>query len=84
MLGDGVIITSALLYMGLLFGIAYYGDQRADAGRSIIANPYIYTLSLAIYCTRWRFTAPPGLFMAASAWRRSAAWISCRSIWGRP
>ncbi|MDS4019663.1 MAG: sensor histidine kinase [Candidatus Competibacter sp.] len=61
MLGDGVIIASALAYMGVLFGIAYYGDQRADAGRSIIANPYIYTLSLAIYCTAWTFYGSVGL-----------------------
>ncbi|MCC8997988.1 MAG: sensor histidine kinase [Candidatus Contendobacter sp.] len=61
MLGDGVIIASSLVYMGLLFGIAYYGDQRADAGRSIIANPYIYTLSLAIYCTAWTFYGSVGL-----------------------
>ena len=61
MLGDGVIIASALAYMGLLFGIAYYGDHRADTGRSIIANPYIYTLSLAIYCTAWTFYGSVGL-----------------------
>ncbi len=61
MLGDGVIIASALVYMGLLFGIAYYGDHRADIGRSIIANPYIYTLSLAIYCTAWTFYGSVGL-----------------------
>jgi Na+/proline symporter len=61
MLSDGVIITSALAYMGVLFGIAYYGDQRADVGRSIIANPYIYTLSLAIYCTAWTFYGSVGL-----------------------
>ncbi|MBS1247444.1 MAG: histidine kinase [Proteobacteria bacterium] len=61
MLSDGVIITSALVYMGVLFGIAYYGDQRADAGRSIIANPYTYTLSLAIYCTAWTFYGSVGL-----------------------
>ena len=61
MLNDGVIIASALIYMGVLFGIAYYGDQRADSGRSIIANPYIYTLSLAIYCTAWTFYGSVGL-----------------------
>ena len=61
MLSDGVILASALVYMGILFGIAYYGDQRADAGRSIIANPYIYTLSLAIYCTAWTFYGSVGL-----------------------
>ena len=39
MLSDGIIIASALAYMGVLFAIAYYSDQRADTGRSIIANP---------------------------------------------
>ncbi len=61
MLGDGAIIASSLAYMGILFGIAYYGDHRADIGRSIIANPYIYTLSLAIYCTAWTFYGSVGL-----------------------
>ncbi len=61
MLSDSIIIISALACMGVLFGIAYYGDQRADSGRSIIANPYIYTLSLAIYCTAWTFYGSVGL-----------------------
>lgn len=61
MLSASVILASALAYMGILFAIAYYGDQRADVGRSIIANPYIYTLSLAIYCTAWTFYGSVGL-----------------------
>ena len=61
MLSGTLIIASALLYMGVLFGIAYYADHRADIGRSIIANPYIYTLSLAIYCTAWTFFGSVGL-----------------------
>lgn len=60
MLSHWVIILSALAYMGLLFGIAYYGDKRADAGRSIIANPYLYTLSIAVYCTAWTFYGSVG------------------------
>jgi Na+/proline symporter/nitrogen-specific signal transduction histidine kinase len=60
MLTYWVIIGSALAYMGILFGIAYYGDKRADAGRSIISNPYIYTLSIAVYCTAWTFYGSVG------------------------
>ncbi len=60
MLHDGIIILFAIAYMGLLFGIAYFGDKRAEAGRSIIANPYIYTLSIAIYCTAWTFYGSVG------------------------
>ena len=44
----------------LLFAIAYYGDKRADRGQSIIANPYIYALSIAVYCTAWTFYGSVG------------------------
>ena len=50
MLETGVILFVSFGYMGLLFAIAHYGDKRADAGRSIISNSYIYALSLAVYC----------------------------------
>jgi Na+/proline symporter/signal transduction histidine kinase len=56
----GVIVLASFAYVGLLFAIAYYGDKRADAGRSIIANPYIYALSLAVYCTSWTFYGSVG------------------------
>jgi Na+/proline symporter/nitrogen-specific signal transduction histidine kinase len=55
-----VIVLASFGYVGLLFAIAYYGDKRADAGRSIIANPYIYALSLAVYCTSWTFYGSVG------------------------
>jgi Na+/proline symporter/signal transduction histidine kinase len=55
-----VIVLVAFAYLGLLFGIAYYADKRADAGRSIIANPYIYALSLAVYATAWTFYGSVG------------------------
>ena len=60
MLQGSVIIPVALAYLGLLFAIAYYGDKRADGGRSIIANPYIYALSLGVYATAWTFYGSVG------------------------
>lgn len=60
MLTGALIAVISFAYVGLLFAIAYYGDKRADAGRSIIANPYIYTLSLAVYCTSWTFYGSVG------------------------
>src|SRR6187200_1884816 len=60
MLTGSVIVLASFVYVGLLFAIAYYGDKRADAGRSIIANPYIYALSLAVYCTSWTFYGSVG------------------------
>ena len=61
MLKTGVILFVSFGYLSLLFAIAYYADKRADAGRSIISNPYIYTLSLAVYCTAWTFYGSVGL-----------------------
>jgi Na+/proline symporter/signal transduction histidine kinase len=60
MLQPWVILLVSFLYLGILFAIAWYGDKRADAGRSIIANPYIYALSLAVYATTWTFYGSVG------------------------
>jgi len=65
MLATETVIFASLCYIGALFGIAYYGDKRADSGSSIISNPYIYALSLAVYCTAWTFYGSVG--RAASA-----------------
>jgi Na+/proline symporter/signal transduction histidine kinase len=60
MLHEWAAVVLAFAYLGLLFGIAYWADQRADAGRSVIANPYIYSLSLAVYATAWTFYGSVG------------------------
>jgi Na+/proline symporter/signal transduction histidine kinase len=60
MLSNGLILAAAFGYLFLLFAIAWYGDRRADRGRSLIANPYIYALSIAVYCTAWTFYGSVG------------------------
>src|SRR5215510_8129046 len=60
MLHGSIIVLSSFAYLGLLFAIAYYADQRADAGRPVIASPYIYSLSLAVYATAWTFYGSVG------------------------
>ena len=60
MLESQTVLLIAALYLGILFAIAYFGDKRADVGRSIIANPYIYALSIAVYCTAWTFYGSVG------------------------
>ena len=60
MLQGWIILLVSFTYLGILFAIAYYGDKRADAGHSIISNPYIYALSLAVYCTSWTFYGSVG------------------------
>src|SRR5258708_39499675 len=60
MLEPWIVVFTSFAYLGLLFAIAYYADQRADAGRSVIASPYIYSLSLAVYATAWTFYGSVG------------------------
>jgi Na+/proline symporter/nitrogen-specific signal transduction histidine kinase len=67
MLSGPLIITVAFLYLCLLFAIAYYGDKRADQGRSLIANPSIYALSIAVYCTSWTFYGSVGRAASSGA-----------------
>jgi Na+/proline symporter/signal transduction histidine kinase len=60
MLQGWIIVGTSFAYIGLLFAIAYYADKRKEAGRSIIANPWIYSLSLAVYATAWTFYGSVG------------------------
>ncbi|MFS8138393.1 MAG: sodium:solute symporter family transporter, partial [Thermomonas sp.] len=60
MLNGGFIVIASFAYIGILFAIAYYADRRADQGRSLIANPYFYSLSLAVYATAWTFYGSVG------------------------
>jgi Na+/proline symporter/signal transduction histidine kinase len=60
MLQGWVIVLASFLYLGVLFGIAWYADRRADQGRSLIANPIVYALSLGVYCTTWTFYGSVG------------------------
>ncbi len=53
-----VVIPVSLVYLGLLFFIAWYGDKRPRwlAGW----RPWIYSLSIAVYCTSWTFYGTVG------------------------
>jgi len=48
-------IVSILLYLCILFGVAYYAEYKLKRGKSIINNPYVYALSLGVYCTAWTY-----------------------------
>ncbi|MFO7687074.1 MAG: sensor histidine kinase [Desulfobacterales bacterium] len=60
MLTTETILFFSFAYIGLLFAIAYIGDRHAQIGRSLVSNPYIYALSLAVYCTAWTFYGSVG------------------------
>ena len=54
------LVLVAVLYMLILFGVAYYADKRAERGRGLVNHPAIYTLSIAVYCTSWTFYGSVG------------------------
>jgi Na+/proline symporter/signal transduction histidine kinase/ActR/RegA family two-component response regulator len=61
MLQGWFVISVALVYIGLLFVIASYGDRLSRLGGTDRPRPLIYALSLAIYCTSWTFFGSVGL-----------------------
>ncbi|MEI7587280.1 hypothetical protein [Runella sp.] len=52
------IICLSLSY--LLFVIANWAERRSFIKRSLVNNPYVYALSLAVYCTAWTFYGSVG------------------------
>ncbi|MBF0248522.1 MAG: histidine kinase [Alphaproteobacteria bacterium] len=57
----GLVALVSVAYLGMLFAIASFGDRRAEQGRSLTNNPYIYALSIAVFCTSWTFYGSVGL-----------------------
>jgi PAS domain S-box-containing protein len=49
-----------LAYLLLLFLVAHYAERKERTGRSLVSNPYVYSLSLAVYCTSWTFYGSVG------------------------
>lgn len=60
MLSNGLIISFTFGYLALLFAIAWYSERSASRGRKLSSNPYIYALSLAVYCTAWTYYGSVG------------------------
>ncbi|MCK4712968.1 MAG: sodium:solute symporter, partial [Marinosulfonomonas sp.] len=61
MVSFNTLIAVCLVYVVLLFLIAFIADQRARRGRlGWLRSPLVYTLSLSIYCTAWTFYGAVG------------------------
>jgi len=51
----------SVLYVALLFAVAFWADKRAERGQGgWLRSPLVYTLSLSIYCTAWTFYGAVG------------------------
>jgi len=63
-----ILVAVCLVYVGLLFLVAFLVERRANA-RSLpwLRSPLIYTLSLSIFCTAWTFYGAVG-YAVRSGW----------------
>jgi Na+/proline symporter/signal transduction histidine kinase len=55
-----LVIGFSFGYLALLFGVAYAAERRSATRQSLVANPYVYALSMAVYCTAWTYYGSVG------------------------
>ncbi|MGY3087101.1 signal transduction histidine kinase/Na+/proline symporter [Hymenobacter sp. UYAg731] len=55
-----LVIGFSFGYLVLLFGVAYAAERRSAARKSLVSNPYVYALSMAVYCTAWTYYGSVG------------------------
>ncbi|UCD35821.1 MAG: PAS domain S-box protein [Nitrospiraceae bacterium] len=60
MFSPTVLFFIIFAYLVLLFLIAHFAEKMEKRGSSIVSNPYVYSLSLAVYCTSWTFYGSVG------------------------
>ncbi|PQV58592.1 Na+/proline symporter [Defluviimonas denitrificans] len=61
MIPFNILVAVCLIYVILLFVIAFAAERRARLGRvGWLRSPMVYTLSLSIYCTAWTFYGAVG------------------------
>lgn len=54
------ILLLIIFYVLILFWLAFHAEKREMGGNSLVNNPYVYSLSLAVYCTSWTFYGSVG------------------------
>jgi len=59
-MAPALVIGTAFAYLLALFALAAWADRRAAAGRSLIGRPWVYTLSLGVYCSAWTYFGSVG------------------------
>ena len=61
MLSANLVLFASLIYVTILFAVAFIGDRRARSGRlGWLRSPLVYTLSISVYCTSWTFYGAVG------------------------
>ncbi|HEY1721263.1 MAG TPA: ATP-binding protein [Magnetospirillaceae bacterium] len=60
MVGPTLIAAIAIGYLLVLFALAYFVERQPGHGTRVINSSFVYTLSLATYCTSWTFYGSVG------------------------
>ncbi len=54
------VIAVFCAYMALLWLVARWAEEGHAAGKSLVNNPYVYSLSLAVFCSSWTYYGSVG------------------------
>lgn len=65
MLQGWAVFLTTIVYIGVLFAVARYGDSHKWRNRGNTSRPFIYALGMAIFCTTWTIFGSVG-FAASS------------------
>ncbi len=68
MLPVSLVVAASFAYLLMLFGVAAWGDRRAQQGRSVIGNAWVYALSISVYCTAWTYFGSIGRAADSGVW----------------
>ena len=55
MISSWLLIGISLAYWLILFAIAWWAERLKKQSKPLSSSPYVYALSLAVYCTAWTF-----------------------------
>ena len=54
-----LVISIIIVYLAVIFYVAFWAEKNSKS--KWVNNPYVYTLSLAVYCTAWTYYGSVGL-----------------------
>ncbi|MHB1272326.1 MAG: hybrid sensor histidine kinase/response regulator [Rhodanobacter sp.] len=60
MINGWLMLLVSVLYVGLLFVVAYAGDRRPLYPQRPRLRPLVYSLAMAVYCSSWTFYGAVG------------------------
>ena len=68
MISPALVVGASVGYLLLLYGVAWWADRRGAAGQTVIDNPWVYALSMAVYCTAWTYFGSIGRAATQGMW----------------